>query len=105
MENQAKNNPYYSRTDTAKLDIPNEEWKRSSLRIYMRFQEKRQLKELLPGNTMILMSWENIIVPFAEIIYSVRRLNFPAVVDGQVSLKQIKKAYIIKEILLMEWKE
>ncbi|HCA08610.1 MAG TPA: peptide-methionine (R)-S-oxide reductase [Chryseobacterium sp.] len=29
MENkEAKNNPYYSRTDTSKLDIPNEEWKK-----------------------------------------------------------------------------
>ncbi|MBB4806711.1 peptide-methionine (R)-S-oxide reductase [Chryseobacterium defluvii] len=28
MENKAKNNPYYSRTDTTKLDIPNEEWKK-----------------------------------------------------------------------------
>ncbi|OPG96686.1 peptide-methionine (R)-S-oxide reductase, partial [Chryseobacterium mucoviscidosis] len=28
MENQAKNNPYYSRTDTSKLDISNEEWRK-----------------------------------------------------------------------------
>lgn len=28
MENEAKNNPYYSRTDTTKLEVPNEEWKR-----------------------------------------------------------------------------
>jgi peptide-methionine (R)-S-oxide reductase len=28
MENPAKNNPYYSRTDQTKLDISNEEWKK-----------------------------------------------------------------------------
>lgn len=27
-ENKAKNNPYYSRTDTAKLNVSNEEWKK-----------------------------------------------------------------------------
>lgn len=26
MQNEAKNNPYYSRTDTAKLNISNDEW-------------------------------------------------------------------------------
>ena len=27
MEHEAKNNPYYSRTDRTKLDIPNEDWR------------------------------------------------------------------------------
>ena len=26
MQNEAKNNPYYSRTDTAKLNVSNDEW-------------------------------------------------------------------------------
>jgi hypothetical protein len=47
----------------------------------------------------------DIIVPFVEIICSVLLQNFQAAVAGQVSLKLIKKAYIIKEIRLMEWKE
>ena len=28
MEDKAKNNPYYSQTDTAKLNIPNDEWRK-----------------------------------------------------------------------------
>lgn len=28
MQNEAKNNPYYSRTDRATVNIPNEEWKK-----------------------------------------------------------------------------
>ncbi len=35
MENEAKNNPYYSRTDRTQVNISNEEWKRIlSLELY-----------------------------------------------------------------------
>ncbi len=58
MENtEAKNNPYYSRTDTTKLNISNEEWKKFLLRIFMQYPEKQLQKELLPENTMNLMRW------------------------------------------------
>ncbi len=43
MENtDAKNNPYYSRTDTTKLNISNEEWKKILARIYMQSPGKQQ---------------------------------------------------------------
>lgn len=96
MENtEAKNNPYYSRTDTTKLMFPMKNGKNSLLRISTQSPEKQQQKELLQENTMNLMRQVNIIVPCAEITCSVPPQNFPAAVDGQVSLKRIKKESIM----------
>ncbi len=50
MENtDAKNNPYYSRTDTTKLT---KNGKKYSLRIYMQSPGKQQQRGLSPENTM-----------------------------------------------------
>ncbi len=54
---------------------------------------------------MISMNWENIIVQFAAIIYSEVLLSLRQLVAGQVSSKQIKMAFLTREILLTEWKE
>jgi hypothetical protein len=84
MENTAKNNPYYSRTDKTKLNVSNTEWKKIlPTDLYYVAREADTEKDLLQENTTILMNWENIIVPFVAIIYSEVRLNLLQLAVGQ----------------------
>jgi hypothetical protein len=53
----------------------------------MRFQETKELNDLLPENTGILKDWECIIVLLVEMHYSSRMRNLEVDVDGQVSMK------------------
>ena len=105
MENSSskKENPYYSRTDRTKLNVPNSEWKKIlDPEVYAVARELIQ-KDLEPVNTISLMNWENITALFAEIICSVQILNFLQLAVGQVFSKPIKKAFLAKEIPPTEW--
>lgn len=69
----------------------------------MPFQEKLLQKELLLENIMNSTKSVNIIALFAEIIYSVRLQNFPAVAAGQ-AFEADKEGVYYKEIQHTEWK-
>ena len=77
--------------------------KKSYQQICITLPEKQIQKDLLQENTMILMNWENIIVPFVAIIYSEVRLNLLPLAVGQAFLKPTKMAFLTKEILHTEW--
>jgi len=71
----------------------------------MLLQEKPPQKDLLRGNIMNLMNWENTTVPFAAIICSDQIQSFRLPVAGQVFLKPINRVLLTTGILLTEWKE
>ncbi len=105
MENQTVKNPYYSRTDKTKLNVSNAEWKKILPTDLYYVAREADTERPFTGKYNDFDEMENIIVQFVAIIYSEVLLSLLPLVVGQVSSKQIKMAFLTREILLTEWKE
>ncbi len=99
-----ENNPVYSRTDTSRVKISNEEWQKVLPEDVYYIARQREPKDPGPANMKILRKWALIIAPPAETLCLRATPNLKAVAAGPAFMSpSAKPALFTKKIKATAW--